>query len=110
MPSKPYEPTKEERQSHEATHIVLSVLGVRFASRPGSLTHTKHLENTAHILLIEFDYALAHNKHPWRFPTVHGTMIAVVARRKSGQDDYVMQSFQNYLGRLGLVTAELKCD
>ena len=36
--------------------------------------------------------------------------FAVVARRKVGQDDYVMQSFQNYIDRLGLVKAELKCD
>ena len=27
-----------------------------------------------------------------------------------GQDDYVMQSFQNYIDRLCLVRAELKCD
>ena len=33
-----------------------------------------------------------------------------MARRKGGQDDYVMQSFQNYIDRLGLVRAELKCD
>ena len=37
-------------------------------------------------------------------------MFAVVARRKGGQQDYVMQSFQNYIDRLGLVKAELKCD
>ena len=29
---------------------------------------------------------------------------------KGGQDDHVMQSFQNYIDRLGLVRAELKCD
>ena len=33
-----------------------------------------------------------------------------MARRKGGQNDYVMQSFQNYIDRLGLVKAELKCD
>ena len=33
-----------------------------------------------------------------------------MARRKGGQDDYVMLSFQNYIDRLGLVRAELKCD
>ena len=33
-----------------------------------------------------------------------------MARRKGGQDDYVMQNFQNYIDRLGLVRAELKCD
>ena len=29
---------------------------------------------------------------------------------KGGQDDYVMQSFQNYVALSGLVKAELKCD
>ena len=33
-----------------------------------------------------------------------------MARREGGQDDDVMQSFQNYIDRLGLVKAELKCD
>ena len=42
--------------------------------------------------------------------SIHGSIFAVVARRKGGQDDYVMQSFQNYIDRLGLVRAELKCD
>ena len=36
--------------------------------------------------------------------------FAVVARRQGGQDDHVMQSFQNFFDRLGLVKAELKCD
>ena len=42
--------------------------------------------------------------------SIHGSISAVVARRKGGQDDYVMQSFKNYIDRLGLVRAELKCD
>ena len=42
--------------------------------------------------------------------SIHGSIFAVVARKKGGQDDYVMQSFQNYIDRLGLVKAELKCD
>ena len=33
--------------------------------------------------------------------TVYGSSFVVVARRKGGQDDYVMQSFQNCIGRLG---------
>ena len=42
--------------------------------------------------------------------SIHGSIFADVARRKGGQDDYVMQSFQNYIDRRGLVRAELKCD
>ena len=37
--------------------------------------------------------------------SIHGSIFAVVALRKGGQD-----SFQNYIDRLGLVRAELKCD
>ena len=33
-----------------------------------------------------------------------------MASRKGGQDDYVVQSFQKIIDRLGLVKAELKCD
>ena len=41
---------------------------------------------------------------------MHGSIFAVVARRKGGQDGYVMQSFQIFIDQLGLVKAELKCD
>ena len=72
-----------------------------------------------HIPVIEFDYAFAtdtpgdtNRKFSMTVATnsIHGSIFAVVARRKGGQDDYVMQSFQNYIDRLGLVKAELKCD
>ena len=42
--------------------------------------------------------------------SICGSIFAVVARRKGGQDNYVMQVFQNYIDRLGSVRAELKCD
>ena len=67
--------------------------------------------------MIEFDYAFATGtpsgpKISMMVATdsIHGSIFAVVARRKGGQDFYVMQSFQNYDDRLGLVRAELKCD
>ena len=42
--------------------------------------------------------------------SIHGSIFAAVARREGGQGDCVMQSFPNYIDRLGLVRAELKCD
>ena len=67
--------------------------------------------------MIEFDYAFATDtpggpKISMMVATdsIHGSIFAVVARREGGQDDYVMQSFQNSIDRLGLVKAELKCD
>ena len=67
--------------------------------------------------MIEFDYAFATDmtggpKISMMVATdsIHGSMFAVVARRNGGQDDYVMQSFQNYIDLLGLVTAEMNCD
>ena len=38
------------------------------------------------------------------------TVFAAVARRKGSSDDYIMQAFQNYIDKLGLAKAELKCD
>ena len=35
--------------------------------------------------------------------SIHGSIFVVVARRKGGQDDYVMQSFQNSIDPLGLL-------
>ena len=66
--------------------------------------------------MIEFDYAFATDtpggpKMSMMVATdsIHRSIFAVVARRKGGQDEYVMQSFQNYIDRLGLVKAELIC-
>ena len=113
-------PTKKERQSHEATHCLFRAwceICVKAKSFDGK--HTKQLGNPEHILLIEFDYAFATdtpgdpNKKisiTVATDTIHGSIVAVGARRKGGQDDFVMQSFQNYIDRLGLVKAELKCD
>ena len=117
MPLKPYEPTKEERQSHEATHCPFRAwceICVKAKSPDG-----KHAQvvNPEHVLVIEFDYAFATDvpggpKISMMVATdsIHGSILAVVARRKGVQDDYVMQSFQNYIDRLGLVKAEVKCD
>ena len=64
--------------------------------------HTKQLGNTEHIPVIEFDYAFAtdtpadpNKKIAMMVATdsIHGSIFAVVARRKGGQDDHVMQSF-----------------
>ena len=118
VPPKPYEPTKEERQSHEATHCPFRAwceICVKAKSPDGK--HAKQVENPEHILVIEFDYAFATDtpggpKISMMVATdsIHGSIFAVVARRKGGQDDYVMQSFPNYIDQLGLVKAQLKCD
>ena len=69
--------------------------------------------------MIEFDYAIATDTpgDPNRkilmmiaTDSIHGSIFAFVARRKGGQDDYVIRSFQNFFDRLGLVKAQLKCD
>ena len=57
---KPYEPTKEERQSHEATHCPFRAwceICVKAKSLNGK--YATQVENPNHILVIEFDYALA---------------------------------------------------
>ena len=116
VPPKPYEPTKEERQSHEATQCLFRAwceVCVKAKSPDGK--HTKQLGNAEHIPVIEIDCAFAtdtpgdpNRKISMMVATdsIHGSIFAVVARRKVGQDDYVMQSFQNYIDRLGLVRAE----
>ena len=81
-------------------HIVLSVPGVKSASKPRALTetHTKQLGNAERIPVIEFDYAFATDTpgDPNRKISMmvatdsnHGSIFAVVARRTGGQDDYV---------------------
>ena len=60
VPPTHYEPTKEERQSHEATHCLFRAwceICVKAKSPDGK--HTKQLGNPEHTLVIEFDYALA---------------------------------------------------
>ena len=79
-------------------HIVRFVHGVRSASRPRALT-----ENTPNKWRIrKFDYAFATDtlggpKCSMMVATdsIHGSIFAAVARRKGGQDDSAMQSFQH---------------
>ena len=118
VPPKPYEPTKEERQSHEATHCPFRAwceICVKAKSPDGK--HAKQVGNPEHIPVIEFDCALATDtpggpKISMMVATnsIHGSIFAVVAGRTGGQDDYVMQSFQHYIDRLGSVKAEMQCD
>ena len=115
---KPYEPTKVERQSDEATHCPFRAwceVCVKAKSPDGK--HTKQLGNAEHTHVIEFAYAFAPDTpgDPNRkilmivaTDSIHGSIFAVVARRKGGQDNYVMQIFQNYIDRLGLVKAEIE--
>ena len=102
VPPKPHEPTKEERQSHEATHCPFRAwceICVKAKSPDGK--HAKRAGNPKHIPVIGFDYAFATDtlggpKISMMVATdsIYGSIFAVVARRKGGQDDYVMQSFQ----------------
>ena len=100
VPPKPYEPTKQERQSHEATHCPFRAwceICVKAKSPDGK--HTEQLGNAEHILVTEFDYAFATDTpgDPSReisMMVATGSILAVLARRKGGQDDCVMQSFQ----------------
>ena len=120
VPPKLFEPTKEERQSHEATHCPFRAwceICVEAKSPDGK--HTKQLGNGEPIPVIEYDYAFATDKPGdpngkismmVATDSTHGSIFAVVALRKGGQDDYVMQIFRNNIARLGLVRAELKCD
>ena len=107
-PPTPHEPTKEERQSDEATQCPF---------RAWCEICTKQLGNPQHNPLIEFDYAFAtdtphgpKNSMMVATDSIHGSFFADVAGRKGGQDDYVMQIFKNCIDRLDLVKAELKCD
>ena len=60
MPPKLFEPTKEERQSHEATHWFFRAwceICVKAKSPDGK--HTGQLGSLEHIPVIEFDFAFA---------------------------------------------------
>ena len=60
VPPKPYEPTKEERQSHEAPHCpcrAWCVICVKAKSPDGK--YARQVVNPEHIPVIEFDYAFA---------------------------------------------------
>ena len=112
VPRKSYETTKEERQSHAATHCPFrawSEICVKAKGPDGK--HKKRLVDSEHNSVIEFDYALATDTpgDPNRKTSVmvatdsiHGSIFAVVARRRGCQDDCVMQSFPELVGQAGL--------
>ena len=95
IPPKHYEPTKVERQPHEATHCPFRAwceICVKAKSPDGK--HTKQLGNAEHIPVIKFDCAFATDAlgDPSRrismmvaTDSIHGSIFAVVARRKGGQ-------------------------
>ena len=119
VPPKPYEPSKEERQSNEATHCAFEAwceICVKAKSPEGK--HAKQVGNLEHTLVIEFDYAFATD-------TPGGPKISMMVATDSINSwiDYCCcgkekrwpgrlcdAEFQNYIDRLGLVKAELKCD
>ena len=66
VPPKPYEPTKEERQSNEATHCPFRAwceICVKAKSPDGR--HKKQLVASEHIPVMKFDYKFATDP-PWR--------------------------------------------
>ena len=87
VPPKLYEPTKEERQSHEATHCASCEICVKATSPDGK--HAKQVGNPEHVPVIEFDYAFATDtlggpKIVMMFvvDSVHGSIFAVVRRKR----------------------------
>ena len=89
VPPKPYETTKEERQSHQATQCPSCAwceICVKAKSPDGK--HSRQLGNPDHILVIEFDYAFATDTRGGRrlsmmvaTDSIHGSIFGVVARR-----------------------------
>ena len=60
VPPKPHEPTKEEHQSHEATHCPFRAwCEIRVKAKSPDGKHAKQVGNPEHIPVIEFDYAFA---------------------------------------------------
>ena len=109
VPPKLYEPTKEERQSRCPFR---SWCEVRVKAKSPDGRHTKQLVDREHMPVIEFVYAFPtdppgdlNRKILMMIATdsIHGSIFAVVARRKDGQNDYVILIFQHYNDRLALL-------
>ena len=98
VPPKPHEPTKEKRQSNEATLCPFRAwCEIRVKAKSPDGKHAKQVANLEHIPVIEFDYAFAPDtpggpKISMMVATdsIHGSISAALARRKGGQDNYVM--------------------
>ena len=111
-PPKHEEFTKEERQLHEATHCLFRVwceICVKAKSFGGR--HTEQLENPEHIPVIEFDDAFAtdtfgdlNNNISMMIATdsIHGSIFAVVARRKRWPGRLCDAEFPKLFWQVGL--------
>ena len=120
VPPKPRESTKEERQSHEATHGPFRAwceICVKVKSPDGR--HAKQVEIQEHIPVIEFDYAFATDKPggPKISMMVDGCDrlnswidFSCCGKEKRWPGRFCDAEFPNCIDRLGLVKAELKCD
>ena len=77
-------------------HIVLSVHDASEICKSPDGKHTRQLGKPEHFPVIEFDYAFATDtpggpriSMTVATDSIHGSIFAVVARRKGGQDDHV---------------------
>ena len=89
VPPKPYEPTKEERQSHEAHCPFRAWCEICVKAKSPDGKHAKQVENPEHKAVTEFDYAFATDtpggpKISMMVATdsTDGSIFAVVGRRK----------------------------
>ena len=117
VPPKPYEPTKEERQSHEATRCPFrACCEICVKAKNPNGRQKKQLVDSEHIpvttrsqqTLVEFPAGSFDGGCDGLNSRIK--ICSCGKERKGSQDDYVMQSFQSYIDKLGLVKAELTCD
>ena len=107
VPPKAYEPTKEK--PHISSFPCL-VRGLRQGQEPRRRKHETTSGHGTPCNSVRLHVRNGHLGDPNRkismmvaTDSIHGSIFAVVARRKGGQEDYVMHRFQNYVERLGLV-------
>ena len=112
LPPKPYEPTKEERQSPEATHCLFRAwCEICVKAKSPDEKRTKQLKNPEHLLVTLFVCAFR-NRHAWWSENFDDgcdrvnsldQFLLLWQGEKMAWTDYVMQSSQFYIDRLCFV-------
>ena len=121
MPRLPYAPGAEERDAHNATHCPFrSWCPLCVAGKAPDPQHLALKDGDERkVPTIEFDYAKASGKahEPGsQLPIItasesqHGACFSSIIRKKGSSDEYIVQSFLNWIPTLGCPTYELACD
>ena len=118
IPAVPYVPSQKEKIEHEATHCPYRAwCPACVAGKALERRHMRATKEEGQLPCIEFDFSFGSDKTDAADSKItmcvacdsaHQSIISPMVQKKGASDEYVMQSFLQWIDQLGLVKAEIK--